>query len=43
MDHAPRLFRLVVHGGDTIDGHWELRRDDSTWKDDLQITYRRQR
>jgi hypothetical protein len=27
--------------GKTISGVWELSRDDATWADDLQITYRR--
>jgi hypothetical protein len=29
-------------GGDTIDGLWQLCRDDVHWADDLKITYRRQ-
>lgn len=28
-------------GGATIAGQWQLSRDDTTWDDDLQITYRR--
>ena len=28
-------------GGDTLSGVWQLSRDDATWDDDLQITYRR--
>lgn len=27
--------------GDTISGLWKLSRDNTTWEDDLQITYRR--
>jgi hypothetical protein len=27
--------------GDTIEGLWKLSRDDSTWDDDLAITFRR--
>jgi hypothetical protein len=27
--------------GDTIEGLWKLSRDDSTWNDDLAITFRR--
>jgi hypothetical protein len=36
--------RFVGHfedGGSTIAGLWKLSRDDKTWDDDLQITYRR--
>jgi hypothetical protein len=28
---------------DTIAGLWQLSRDDATWADDLQVTYRRRR
>ncbi len=30
-------------GGETISGVWRLSRDDSTWDDDLEITFRRVR
>lgn len=29
--------------GDTIDGRWQVSRDDATWVDDLAVTYRRVR
>ena len=29
-------------GGDRISGLWKLSQDNTTWEDDLQITYRRQ-
>ena len=32
--------RLSVDGN-TIDGLWKLSRDDSTWEDDLAVTFRR--
>ena len=39
---SQRFTGTVADRGDTIAGHWQLCRDDITWNDDLQITYRRQ-
>jgi hypothetical protein len=38
---SQRFSGTVADGGDTIDGLWQVSRDDSTWDDDLEITYRR--
>ena len=38
-----RFTGTFTDGGDTIVGRTELSRDDKTWNDDLQITYRRSR
>ena len=38
---SQRFRGTFEDGGDTIAGHWELSRDDSTWDADLEITYRR--
>jgi hypothetical protein len=42
----PRGFSQKSNGklsadGDTIEGLWKLSRDDSTWADDLALTFRR--
>jgi hypothetical protein len=42
--HAPgfsQRFTGTFEDGDTIAGLWKLSRDDTTWDDDLQITFRR--
>jgi hypothetical protein len=43
--HAPgfsqRFNGTFEDDGDTIAGLWRLSRDDATWDDDLQITFRR--
>jgi hypothetical protein len=39
---SQRFTGTFADRGDTIAGHWQLCRDDITWNDDLQITYRRQ-
>src|SRR5262245_30184663 len=38
---SQRFTGTFADGGDTIDGRWELCRDDIHWDDDLHITYRR--
>jgi hypothetical protein len=38
---SQRFTGAFTDGGDTIDGHWQLRRDDIHWDDDLEIIYRR--
>jgi hypothetical protein len=38
---SQRLEARFADGGDTFGGVWELSRDDKTWDDDLEITYRR--
>jgi hypothetical protein len=38
---SQRFTGTFGDGGDTIAGLWQLSRDDSTWDDDLEITYRR--
>ena len=38
---SQRFTGTFADGGDTIAGLWQLSRDDSTWDDDLEITYRR--
>ena len=40
---AQRFTGNFEDGGDRISGMWKLSRDNTTWEDDLQITYRRQR
>lgn len=40
---AQRFAGNFEEDGDRISGLWELSRDNTTWEDDLQITYRRQR
>ena len=37
---SQRFEGVFEDGGDTIMGHWQLRRDE-TWEDDLRITFRR--
>jgi hypothetical protein len=43
--HSPgfsqRFTGMFEDDGDTIAGLWKLSRDDTTWDDDLQITFRR--
>jgi hypothetical protein len=43
--HAPgfsqRFAGTFGDDGDTIEGLWTLSRDDTTWDDDLKITFRR--
>ncbi len=36
-------FRGTFAGGDVMAGRWQLCEDDATWRDDLEITYRRRR
>jgi hypothetical protein len=38
---SQRFTGRFSDGGDTLSGVWELSQDDSTWADDLEITYRR--
>lgn len=38
---SQRFTGTFSDDGSTLSGLWELSRDDSTWADDLQITYRR--
>ena len=38
---SQRFEGTFADDGDTLEGVWELSRDDSTWDDDLRITYRR--
>jgi hypothetical protein len=38
---SQRFTGTFEDGGRTISGLWKLSRDDTTWDDDLQITYRR--
>jgi hypothetical protein len=38
---SQRFTGTFADDGDTLMGVWELSRDDSTWDDDLEITYRR--
>jgi hypothetical protein len=38
---SQRFTGAFTDGGDTIDGHWQLCRDDIHWDDDLEIIYRR--
>jgi hypothetical protein len=37
-----RFTGTFEEGGNRISGLWKLSRDNKTWEDDLQITYRRQ-
>ena len=39
---SQRFAGAFADGGSTIAGQWQLSRDNATWDDDLQITYRRQ-
>ena len=38
---SQRFTGTFAEDGDVITGLWQLSRDDSTWDDDLEITYRR--
>jgi hypothetical protein len=38
---SQRFEGTLADGGDTLAGLWRLSRDDKTWDDDLEITYRR--
>jgi hypothetical protein len=38
---SQRFTGMFEDGGDTIAGLWKLSRDETTWDDDLQITFRR--
>lgn len=38
---SQRLEARLADDGDTLGGVWQLSRDDETWDDDLEITYRR--
>jgi hypothetical protein len=38
---SQRFEAKLADGGDTLAGVWQLSRDDATWDDDLEITYRR--
>jgi hypothetical protein len=38
---SQRLEARLADDGDSFGGVWQLSRDDSTWDDDLEITYRR--
>ena len=38
---SQRFTGTLGDEGDTIDGLWKLSRDDTTWDDDLKITFRR--
>jgi hypothetical protein len=38
---SQRFEGRLADGGDTLSGLWKLSRDDETWDDDLEITYRR--
>jgi hypothetical protein len=38
---SQRFEAKLATGGDTLAGVWQLSRDDATWDDDLEITYRR--
>jgi hypothetical protein len=38
---SQRFEGALTDGGDTLAGRWRLSRDDKTWDDDLEITYRR--
>ena len=40
---SQRFTGTFSDGGDTIEGLWKLSRDDSTWDDDLEIVFRRQK
>lgn len=38
---SQRFTGTRADDGETIDGLWEMRRDDVSWENDLKITYRR--
>ena len=38
---SQRFAGTFSENGDTIDGLWELSRDDATWDDDLKISFHR--
>jgi hypothetical protein len=38
---SQRFTGTFSDDGDTIDGLWKLSRDDTTWDDDLKISFRR--
>jgi hypothetical protein len=38
---SQRFAGTLSEDGNTLDMQWELSTDDSTWTDDLKITYRR--
>lgn len=38
---SQRFEGRLADGGDTLSGLWRLSTDDSSWDDDLEITYRR--
>ena len=38
---SQRFEGRFADDGDTLSGTWQLSRDDTTWDDDLEITYRR--
>jgi hypothetical protein len=40
-EFSQRFVGMWSDDNDVIDGHWQLRRDDAHWADDLAITYRR--
>jgi hypothetical protein len=40
---SQRFTGTFEDDGDTIAGLWKLSRDDTTWDDDLQVTFRRSR
>jgi hypothetical protein len=40
---SQRFTGTFDHAGDTVDGRWELCRDDVNWANDLEIIYRRRR
>lgn len=41
-EFSQRFTGVVSNDGNTIDGRWELSRDNVNWTSDLEITYRRQ-
>ena len=38
---SQRFTGTFSDDGDTIDGLWKLSRDETTWDDDLKISFRR--
>ncbi len=38
---SQRFTGILVEGGNTILGKWELSTDDSSWEQDLELTYKR--
>lgn len=40
---SQRYTGTFSDGGDTIEGLWQVARDDAHWEDDLRITFRRRR